>query len=413
MKVLLSAYACGPDRGSEPGIGWNCVRQVARFHEVWVVTWAEQRPAIDRALSLHPLPNVHFVYVDSIRWGSLGRLGWRGERVSYYAWQIAAWLVARRLHRREGFDIIHHVTLGGFWYPTFLPLLRVPFVWGPVGTGLPSPKAFHGEFSLRGRAGEWARWVAVAVSRLDPIRRQIEGRASAILAVSPLTVQQLRPKNRRKAQLFSQVGVDRKEMTGLPDKKSNRGRFRVLSVGRLVHWKGFALGIKAFALFHERYPNSEYRIIGDGPERAKLARLVSSAGLSGAVHFPGWLSRSDYLGELARGDVLVYPGLHEPGAYVIAEAMAAQLPVICLDFGEPASIVTHETGIKIPVSDPERVVAAISEACAGLAAHPSLCDHMGDAGRQRILGLFEWDEKGRTLADIYEHVVRGRHPTTC
>jgi glycosyltransferase involved in cell wall biosynthesis len=82
--------------------------------------------------------------------------------------------------------------------------------------------------------------------------------------------------------------------------------------------------------------------------------------------------------------------------------MAAQLPVICLDFGEPASIVTPETGIKVPLSSPEGVVAGISQACAQLAANPSLCDRMGDAGRQRVLDFFEWDKKGLFMAKIYE-----------
>jgi glycosyltransferase involved in cell wall biosynthesis len=124
-------------------------------------------------------------------------------------------------------------------------------------------------------------------------------------------------------------------------------------------------------------------------------------GLSAAVQLQGSVSRRDYLQQLVHSDVLVHPSLHEPGAYVIAEAMAAQLPVICLDFGEPASIVTPQTGIKIPPSSPEGVVAGISQACAQLAANPSLSDRMGDAGRQRILDLFEWDKKGLFMAKLY------------
>ena len=38
MKVLISAYSCEPGRGSERGVGWNVAREVARRHEVWVLT---------------------------------------------------------------------------------------------------------------------------------------------------------------------------------------------------------------------------------------------------------------------------------------------------------------------------------------------------------------------------------------
>jgi len=402
MKVLVSAYACEPGQGSEPGVGWNWVQQIARFHDVWVLTQEGGRQGIKAALASEALPRVRFVYLDLPPWALFWKKGRLGMQLHYCLWQLAAYFVGRRLHRKVGFDLLHHVTLGALWYPAFLPLLPVPFVWGPVGTGLPSPKAFHREFSFRGKVDEWTRQAFHAVSRLDPIRRQTEKRASVILAVSPVTLEQLRPKNREKALLFSQVGVDWKEIARLPEKRSNDGsHFRLLSVGRLVHWKGFALGIKAFALFNQQYPNSEYCIIGDGPERHTLTQLVSSMGLSAAVHFQGSVSREDYLHQLVHSDVLVHPSLHEPGAHVIAEAMAAQLPIICLDFGEPASIVTPETGIKVPLSSPQGVVAGISQACAQLAANPSLSDRMGNAGRQRILDLFEWDKKGLFMAKLY------------
>jgi hypothetical protein len=46
-KVLMSAYACDPDRGSEPGIGWNTALEMARRHDVWLMTARESRSRID------------------------------------------------------------------------------------------------------------------------------------------------------------------------------------------------------------------------------------------------------------------------------------------------------------------------------------------------------------------------------
>ena len=56
LKVLASAYACEPEKGSEPGAGWNWVKQIARFHEVWVITRANNRLSIDQALSKSRCP---------------------------------------------------------------------------------------------------------------------------------------------------------------------------------------------------------------------------------------------------------------------------------------------------------------------------------------------------------------------
>jgi len=413
MRVLLSAYACEPEKGSEPAVGWNWVRQIARFHEVWVITRANNRVPIEKSLAKEPLPNVHWVYFDLPPWARFWKKGKRALHVYYYLWQLGAYFVARKLQGEVCFDLVHHITFGACWFPTFLPFLPVPFIWGPIGGGSPCPRIFQREFSFRGRTNEWARQALLAVSRLDPIRHETEKRASVILAVSPVTLQRLQPRNRQKALLLSQVGVDWKEVATLPERRSNHGsHLRLLSVGRLIHWKGFALGIKAFALFNQQYANSEYCVIGDGPERTRLTELVSSMGLSRVVQLPGSLSRSDYLRQLVHSDLLLHPSLHEPGAYVIAEAMAARLPVICLDYGEPALIVTPETGIKIPLSSPEGVVAGISQACAQLAANPSLRDRMGDAGRQRVFDLFEWDKKGLFMAKLYQSLSTVREGTT-
>ena len=142
MKLLISAYACEPGRGSEAGVGWNCVLQAARFHEVWVLTRKNNREPIENALQTDPLENVRFVYFDLPRWSRFWKRRTRGLQLYYYLWQIGAYFVARKLHRRVGFDLTHHVTFVNYWLPSLLPLLPVPFLWGPVGGGESAPVGF-------------------------------------------------------------------------------------------------------------------------------------------------------------------------------------------------------------------------------------------------------------------------------
>jgi hypothetical protein len=73
LRVLVSAYACEPEKGSEPAVGWNMVGQIARFHEVWVITRANNQEPIEKALATKPLPNVHWVYFDLPRWARSGK----------------------------------------------------------------------------------------------------------------------------------------------------------------------------------------------------------------------------------------------------------------------------------------------------------------------------------------------------
>src|SRR5512141_2006914 len=131
MHVLLSVYACQPGKGSEAGVGWNWVRQMARFHEVWAITRTSNASAILEAVAADPMPNVHWIFFDLPRWARFWKRGERGLRPYYYMWQIGAYRLARRLHAQVHFDLVHHVTFVNYWLPSFMALLPVPFIWGP------------------------------------------------------------------------------------------------------------------------------------------------------------------------------------------------------------------------------------------------------------------------------------------
>src|SRR5437588_10456375 len=98
-RVVVSAYACEPEKGSEPGVGWNWVCQIAKRCAVWVITRNSNRAAIEAALVSNPMPNVHFVYFDFPRWATFWKRGRRGGQSYYYLWQLAVFFVARKLHR--------------------------------------------------------------------------------------------------------------------------------------------------------------------------------------------------------------------------------------------------------------------------------------------------------------------------
>ena len=68
MRILVSAYACEPNKGSEPGVGWNWVQQIAKFAEVWVVTRKNNMQLIEKELKKNPNYNIHFIFYDIPKW---------------------------------------------------------------------------------------------------------------------------------------------------------------------------------------------------------------------------------------------------------------------------------------------------------------------------------------------------------
>src|SRR5919199_927079 len=157
MKILLSAFACEPGQGSEEGVGWNAVVEAAKHQEVWVLTRTFYRAAIEAELALGQNPNLHFAYIEPFGWSEnfKGRQG--GLQLHYYLWQILAYLEAREPPRQINFDIARHVTYVKFWSPSFISLLPIPFIWGPVGGGEAAPKPFWLDFTFKANFYETAR----------------------------------------------------------------------------------------------------------------------------------------------------------------------------------------------------------------------------------------------------------------
>jgi glycosyltransferase involved in cell wall biosynthesis len=213
----------------------------------------------------------------------------------------------------------------------------------------------------------------------------------------------------KRVSVLSEAGLRAEEINRLgriPLRQNNP--FRLLALGRLLHWKGFELGLRAFALFKPRAPLSECWVIGDGPERGRLEKLAQRLGIAGSVTFWGSIPRSQVLEKLAECDVLVHPSLHDSGGWVCLEAMAAGRPVVCLDLGGPALQVTEETGIRVPAISPEQVVRDLADALYKLASDPELRARLSLGTRKRVEEHFNWDKKGLFMAKLYEELPIGQ-----
>ena len=405
MKILISAYSCEPGKGSEPGIGWNVVREVARHHQVWVLTRPdESKAAIEAELARNPIPNLKFVYFTLPFWQDSMRLGQSGAmQIHYYLWQIQAYLVARRLHQKTQFDIAHHVTFNRYSTPSFLSLLPIPFVFGPVGGGERAPKPFFKDFDRKAKSYEYLRGLSHQIGEIDPFARLTARRSARVYATTHDTAQQLSKMGAREIRVSQAIGLPPEEIERLGQYPlPATGPVRFFSIGRLLHWKGFHLGIRAFA--KANLASSEYWIIGEGPELENLQAIAQQLGVAERVKFWGKLPRALTLEKLSQSHVLLHPSLHDSGGWVCLEAMAAGRPVVCLDLGGPAVQVTPETGIKVPALSPEQAVVGLSEAMIQLESKRSRLEAMGAAGKKMVKENYSWQAKGDSLSQLYREL---------
>lgn len=408
LKILLSAYAAEPGKGSEEGTGWSAVTQLSRHHEVWAFVCRDFKPSIDKYLETNPMPSVHWEYFEFPRWMLMGKQPGHGyRRVHYYAWQIAAYGRAARLHREVGFDVTHHITYGSYWRPSFLARLPVPFLWGPIGGAAVAPLSFYRTLSPRDIAFDIIkRTVERAAAAFDPFVRITARRATIALAPNDGAEERIRALGSRNIRRMPQIALPEREIDklgALPTRRSP-SPFRLISLGRLIGWKGIHLGLQAFARFHARYPDSEYWHVGDGPQADDLRKLAQFLGVGHAFEVKEKYTRQQALDCLAESDALVFPCLHDEPGFVVLEAMASGRPIVFL-LGMPNTPGGDRVGFRARTDTVEHGIQDMADAMLQLASDETLRVNMGEAGRQHVRQYFNADQRGEEYIALYEEML--------
>jgi glycosyltransferase involved in cell wall biosynthesis len=180
---------------------------------------------------------------------------------------------------------------------------------------------------------------------------------------------------------------------------------RIVSVGRLVTFKGFEQLIDVCAELDRRGLDFTCEIIGDGPLRENLQEKIDKLSLSSRVTLLGSLSQGGVFEKLQAGDIFALPSITDrQGASdvfptVIMEAMSAARPVVSTRLaGIPELVVNEETGFLVRPGDTMALVEALEQ----LIRNPELRLRYGRAGRMRIEQHFRIEQTIRPLVELLQ-----------
>jgi len=175
----------------------------------------------------------------------------------------------------------------------------------------------------------------------------------------------------------------------------------VACVGTLHEVKGQAHLVQACRLLAAEGVDVSCRLIGSGPDRDVLARLIRDAGLEDRVVLAGPRTRTEIADELRAADVLVAPsvptrqGKREGIPVVLMEAMSCGLPVVASAISGIPELVEHRVcGLLVPPGD----ARALADALRTLEADRDLRERLGRAARLRVLAEFDLDASAAELA---------------
>lgn len=342
MKILISAYACAPNHGSEHGIGWNWATEATRLgHDVWALVSSAHRNSISDSCGNNPeFSRLRWVFPVVYGWPLRQATEPKWERTYNTLWQLSALRHARLLHQQINFDLIHHLTWGGVRAPTFLGAVGAPLIVGPTGGGETAPAALRAGFHARGKIVEKIRDFSNATITLNPLVRPGLTAASAIFIKTEETRYILNERMQRKAHKFSELTL-RDQDIGAPRSHLRRPP-RLLYAGRLLYWKGVHIAIQAFAQILHHCPDANLTIVGNGPEEARLKSDAVRLGLENNITFIPRLPQNEFFSLYDTHDIFIFPSLHDSSGGVVVEALSRGMAVVCLDLGGPAVIANND-----------------------------------------------------------------------
>lgn len=407
--ILVTAYAVNPYKGSEDGMGWNFIMQIARYQKVIAVTRINNGPHIEKYKAANPdykeqYDNIRFVYFD---WPYIFRFWKKGPLLSmiyFYGWQftLAIWLLFKRFQ----FDIAHNLNFHNDWTPSFLWILGKPFVWGPIGHHPEIPKEFiqpiYGNKEYKKDQRLWK--LKNAFWKYDPFLKITAARAAHVLCMNSQPPHKLHLKEQRYSIVPSVSSEDM--VSTLPAKPAG---FTVLSAGRFVPLKGFDLTIRSFAKFYHQLDgaaqqSSQLVLVGTGPSLPLLKAMAEEEKITDVLQIIEWIPRDQLKALYETSHLFLFPS-HEGAGMVVAEAMSYGVPVLCIDNSGPGEFQHSSSGLKVPYLSYAATVQALADKMLALQANKDLYNRERQLAFERFATYFRWQVKGEALKIIYETVT--------
>lgn len=408
LKILISAYACSPVRGSEPGVGWGFVTALAKMHDLWVIIEEEKfADEIRQELANNPKEyrSIHFFFLHKKRNRALRKI-WPPSYYWYYRkWHMDALELAHELHAKIGFDLTHQLTMVGFREPGYLWQLDIPFVWGPIGGMGYFPWRFLSAIGLKG-ALFYTGYNCMNFLHSHFLPRPKQGARKAGKALITAT-----PENQQAAlrlwdcpsTVISEVGLPCSIVSEIPHRTSPKP-LSIIWTGLHTPRKALNLALQGLAGLTVEI-NWELHILGKGEKTACWKNIAHTQGIKDRCIFHDWLPRQEALEIMRKGHLLLITSLRDLTSTVTIEALALGLPIVCLDHCGFAHVVTADCGVKIPVQSPGQVITDIASAITKIYNNEPWRQQLATGALKRAQD-FTWEKKARQVNKLYLEAIR-------
>lgn len=406
MNILINAYACAPNWGSEQGMAWHWITELAKMHNLYVITEGEWKKEIEEAVALLDVKdNIHFYYnpvSDKIRSMCWNQGDWRFYWY-YRKWQKKTLTIARQICSEHRIDIIHQLNMIGFREPGYLwNIYDTHYIWGPVGgmeivplsylSGMPLSKKtkYIVKNMLNHLQIRYSTRVCKAIHRADIVIAATQGTYNSFVKLHHI-----------KPVYMNEAGCTILEQHTAHN--FNKDQLDILWVGRFLDTKKLDIAIRTIAKVKDL--PVFLHIVGNGSdtENAMYQQMADKMGISNNIKWYGKLANKKVLEMMNQMDLFLFTSVLEGTPHVVLEAITNCLPILCIDTCGQGQLVNEAIGWKVPLTNPQQNSTDFAAILRRIIINRDEIKQKSDNCKQRQREL-SWENKLVTMNKIYQQL---------
>lgn len=406
MNILINAYACAPNWGSEQGMAWHWIIELAKMHNLYVITEGEWKKEIEEAVALLDVKdNIHFYYnpvSDKIRTMCWNQGDWRFYWY-YRKWQKKTLTIARQICSEHRIDIIHQLNMIGFREPGYLwNIYDTNYVWGPVGgmeivplsylSGMPLSKKtkYIVKNMLNHLQIRYSARVCKAIHRADIVIAATQGTYNSFVKLHHI-----------KPVYMNEAGCTMSEQHTAHN--FNKDQLDILWVGRFLDTKKLDIAIRTIAKVKDL--PVFLHIVGSGSdtENAMYQQMADKMGISNNIKWYGKLANKKVQEMMNQMDLFLFTSVLEGTPHVVLEAITNCLPILCIDTCGQGQLVNEAIGWKVPLTNPQQNSTDFAAILRRIIINRDEIKQKSDNCKQRQREL-SWENKLVTMNKIYQQL---------
>jgi glycosyltransferase involved in cell wall biosynthesis len=357
-RVLITAYSCCPDTGSESGNGWNWIMSyLENGFQVYCITSSLYKQEIEEYVSTHNVERLFIFYTDTRISLKLFSIPIFGDYIHYYSWIIKAGKIIKGL--KIPFFHAHHVTYSSIKFGTPLYKVKSRIILGPLGGSELPHRSLRKYLGIHYYFEYLKNLLSYVLADLNPSVSLSIKRADIILTSNKIAENIILHYSDKETTRMFDAGLS--DYFIMPFRRPDLNEtIQIIWVGTMFPRKGLNLAIETISKLPENF-NYHFTIAGSGKLWKEAVKQVESLNIKNRVTFLGHVTHKEVIEYMHKSNVLLFPSLIDSCPTQIFEAFATGLPVVTLNHQGMKDQVIEGTGVKVNLGNSKNYALELSK----------------------------------------------------